>query len=234
MSTITHWQPIATAPKDNARKLYLASFDESGELVALDFDGKWQHMHVDAYDYGYESYWASACGIKEPTHWAYQDEAVPRIVQNFGLTDEHVACVAACLAAGRYVSDTTSRSDRFKKVLRYALFEAARSFPPTVEQAGQVDETSYRRGWHAGYNEGMTHKGTAEEAFQRGFDAALAQPRPVGVPEGWKLVPIETTTEMEIAGGDAIVEKASNYWKALQVWKAMLAAAPAPGKGGEA
>lgn len=60
----------------------------------------------------------------------------------------------------------------------YLLYISA---PPIAEPAQLVeamDDASYRRGWHAGYNEGMTHKGTAEEAFQRGFDAALAHPRP--------------------------------------------------------
>lgn len=72
------WKPIATAPKDNKRALYLARFDSDGKLQELDFDGigehwqeSWEMPHIQGRD------WCSANGIVEPTHWAYQDEPLP-------------------------------------------------------------------------------------------------------------------------------------------------------------
>jgi hypothetical protein len=72
------WEPIETAPRDNARPLYLARFDKSGKLQELDYDGGWEYWqeswelaHINGWD------WVSACGIEEPTHWAYQDGPPP-------------------------------------------------------------------------------------------------------------------------------------------------------------
>lgn len=63
-------------PRDNKRMLYLAEFSE-GKLKSIDFDGIWEQetgtweMPEDYW------YWASANGIEEPTHWAFQDETIP-------------------------------------------------------------------------------------------------------------------------------------------------------------
>jgi hypothetical protein len=89
------WMPIETAPTDNERPLYLARFNEDGELVELDFNGAWEYWdeswemsHINGYC------WVSERGIEEPTHWAYQDEPIPyeappqRKWQ--GLTDEEI------------------------------------------------------------------------------------------------------------------------------------------------
>lgn len=72
------WETIETAPKDNKRPLYLARFNEDGELVELDFDGVWKYWseswelaHINGWC------WMSANGIEEPTHWAYQDAGAP-------------------------------------------------------------------------------------------------------------------------------------------------------------
>ena len=72
------WQPIETAPLDNKRLLYLASFDDDGQLQELDFDGTWEYWeeswemsHINGWC------WMSAKGIEEPTHWAYQDVGAP-------------------------------------------------------------------------------------------------------------------------------------------------------------
>lgn len=46
------------------------------------------------------------------------------------------------------------------------------------------------------------------------------------IPEGWKLVPIEPTIEMEEAGAKGSGEDSTDC--ALGAWKAMLAAAPEP------
>lgn len=72
------WQPIGSAPKDNARPLYLARFNEAEKLAEIDFDGGWDFWqesyelpHVNGWD------WVSANGIENPTHWAYQDGCPP-------------------------------------------------------------------------------------------------------------------------------------------------------------
>ena len=82
-ASITGWQPIETAPKDNSRVLYLARFSESGELAEIDYDGVWEFWqesyempHICGYD------WCSASGIEEPTHWAYQYQPIPRVKQS--------------------------------------------------------------------------------------------------------------------------------------------------------
>lgn len=75
----TGWRPIDTAPRDNKRPLYLAKFDEQGQLRHLDFDGAWE-FESESWEQAYLSdgyYWMSANGIEEPTHWAYQDEPLP-------------------------------------------------------------------------------------------------------------------------------------------------------------
>lgn len=71
------WQPIETAPKDNKRPLYLARFNDKGELVELDFDGSWESESESWELPQVYYYWASASGIEEPTHWAYQDSTPP-------------------------------------------------------------------------------------------------------------------------------------------------------------
>lgn len=59
-------------------------------------------------------------------------------------------------------------------------------------------------------------------AAQWGYVPAGAQPAP-SIPEGWKLVPIVSTAEMDNAGAD----HCDGYWNTAQaVWDAMLAAAP--------
>lgn len=84
------WQPIETAPKDNKRALYLARFNTKGELIELDFDGAWQHdreswemSHIE-YDY-----WCSANGIEDPTHWAYQDEPIPKVKSSCEISESN-------------------------------------------------------------------------------------------------------------------------------------------------
>lgn len=76
------WEPIATAPRDNKRPLYLARINENGKLLEIDFDGGWEFWQ--------ESYemphicgwgWCSANGIEEPTHWAFQDAQLPSVPQ---------------------------------------------------------------------------------------------------------------------------------------------------------
>lgn len=46
------------------------------------------------------------------------------------------------------------------------------------------------------------------------------------VPEGWQLVPVEPTPEMEDQGGIAYWSGESNSESILKVWAAMLAASP--------
>lgn len=75
------WLPIETAPRDNKRMLYLARFDDDGRLEALDFDGIWHHESESWEMPQVYYFWASAHGIEEPTHWAYQDEPLPSTPQ---------------------------------------------------------------------------------------------------------------------------------------------------------
>lgn len=79
---MNQWKPIESAPKDNKRLLYLARFDDDGQLQELDFDGVWEFWqenwempHINGYA------WFSANGIQEPTHWAYQDLGAPPFVR---------------------------------------------------------------------------------------------------------------------------------------------------------
>lgn len=78
-TTISWWQPLDTAPRDNLRSLYLARFDDLGELQELDFNGSWESESESWEIPGVYYYWASANGIEEPTHWAYQDEPLPPV-----------------------------------------------------------------------------------------------------------------------------------------------------------
>lgn len=78
------WLPVETAPKDNKRRLYLARFDDKGELRQLSFDGGWEYWqeshempHINGWG------WVSNDGIEEPTHWAYQDGPPPSSVCTF-------------------------------------------------------------------------------------------------------------------------------------------------------
>jgi hypothetical protein len=71
------WQPIETAPKDNKRPLYFARFDPMGKLAELDFDGIWESESESWEQPQIYYFWASANGIEEPTHWAFQDEPIP-------------------------------------------------------------------------------------------------------------------------------------------------------------
>lgn len=60
----------------------------------------------------------------------------------------------------------------------------------------------------------------------RAWQAARAQAEPSsGVPEGYRLVPVESTVEMDRAGGDAI---SAPVYDAECCWRAMVAAAPTP------
>jgi hypothetical protein len=68
--------------------------------------------------------------------------------------------------------------------------------------------------------------------------AALAQPRPVGVPDGWKLVPVKAMREITEAGRRSLIEssKANVTYDttAAYAYEEMVAAAPAPAKAGGA
>lgn len=70
------WQPIETAPTDNKRLLYLATIVD-GRIIELDFDGIWESDSESWEMPQVYHYWASAKGIEEPTHWAFQDEGAP-------------------------------------------------------------------------------------------------------------------------------------------------------------
>lgn len=66
----TTWQPIAKAPKDNKRPLYLA-FLINGQLNRIWVDG--------GVSDGCNGWFSADGGFVEPTHWAYQDEPIPKV-----------------------------------------------------------------------------------------------------------------------------------------------------------
>ena len=94
------WQPIETAPKDNCRPLYLASFNsDTGELMALDWDGSWESESESWEIPQIYYYWASANGsVEEPTHWAYQDGPPPVMPTKFNIICEtkHNGITGSC------------------------------------------------------------------------------------------------------------------------------------------
>lgn len=70
--------------------------------------------------------------------------------------------------------------------------------------------------------------------IERAYSAPPAQPQApaAAVPEGWVLVPINCSLEMMEAGEKALSDSGVDspmYDDAESCWKAMLAAAPAPG-----
>lgn len=79
----------------------------------------------------------------------------------------------------------------------------------------------YNRGWVAGANSVTERAAELVEAAERASQAGAA-----GVPEGWRLVPVEPTDAMIDAAADVDPERES-------VWAAYLAAAPTPAAEGE-
>jgi hypothetical protein len=71
------WQPIATAPKDGNRPLYLARLSEAGAVDKIDFNGAWESDRESPENPEVYWFWGSASGIEDPTHWAYQDGPPP-------------------------------------------------------------------------------------------------------------------------------------------------------------
>ena len=83
-----------------------------------------------------------------------------------------------------------------------------------------------------GFATATIHQGSAtwcqsEDAIEA-LRTALAQQ---GEPQGWKLVPVDPTTEMKFAGQEyisATANRAKGLWWYGNLYEAMLAAAPAP------
>lgn len=74
------WQPIATAPKDNKRPLWIATFNEDGTLQLFDYNACWVREYESWECPQPYQYWASENGtVEEPTHWMYQPEGFDRI-----------------------------------------------------------------------------------------------------------------------------------------------------------
>jgi hypothetical protein len=100
------WEPIETAPRDSKRLLYLARFNEAGEMCELDFNGSWEYWeeswelaHINGWC------WTSANGIEEPTHWAYQDAGAPPAMHSELMTRvrEIIAAHDGLRAAARHL-----------------------------------------------------------------------------------------------------------------------------------
>ncbi|ALV06662.1 hypothetical protein [Roseateles depolymerans] len=67
-------------------------------------------------------------------------------------------------------------------------------------------------------------------AITRGVICAKPETKAQAVPEGWKLVPVEPTEAMGIAGGIALEASSAHdiIGPLIDAWSAMLAAAPQP------
>ena len=78
--TMSEWQPIETAPKDNKVPLFLARFNEDGTIQSFDYDGIWESDYESWEMPQVYYFWASANGnVEEPTHWMLQPEWFVRI-----------------------------------------------------------------------------------------------------------------------------------------------------------
>ena len=100
---------------------------------------------------------------------------------------------------------------------------------------------------HAQSNSDDGHKGTAAyvqwqemraemgELIRAAYAAPTTQPAPAvpaaGVPDGWKLVPVEPTGVMKDCGAGSLPLAAARPWAAGDCYRAMLAAAPQPPTG---
>lgn len=74
--------------------------------------------------------------------------------------------------------------------------------------------------------------GSPAYEFRALYTRPAAQPVQVQVPEGWRLVPVDLTPAMLMAGNKAAHEGGCDLWQMtreiLNAWPAMLAAAPLP------
>ena len=128
------WQPIDTAPKDNARPLYFARFNAAGQLQEIDFDGGWDEVNE-----GHEAIpqfywdWVSANGIENPTHWAYQDGPPPAPVAGEAVWSDEAAHAFRC-AADAVGAHWYSWPDRFRAGMKAALAQdrAAQGAAPSA------------------------------------------------------------------------------------------------------
>lgn len=170
------WEPIETAPKDNERALYLARFNESGELVELDFNGAWEYWQESwelAHINGYA--WVSENGIEEPTHWAYQDLPLPKITTNpaaaineqlLFLLKEVNRQAKLGRISGRFAFESTS--------LFYLLEDAIAAAEATkkVETPYQTGQRLYRNGVGISDIWGAVKSDVDMDECQRGYDDA--------------------------------------------------------------
>jgi hypothetical protein len=99
------WQPIETAPKDNKRPLFLAHFNEAGQLTEFDWNASWESESESWEIPQTYYYWASENGsVEEPTHWMYQPDwfasaaphPAPAPVQ--AVCNRNCDCVGECKA----------------------------------------------------------------------------------------------------------------------------------------
>lgn len=135
----TTWKPIATAPKDNKRKLYLAQFaSDTSELLGLDYYGQW--WYPEAKGTNGLGAWECARGLLfSATHWAYQDEPIPQVPfaeNNDGLvrTIARALCKesAECCQVNE-ADDWEVYSQSYFSMARVALDAMLAAQPPKVE-----------------------------------------------------------------------------------------------------
>lgn len=98
-----------------------------------------------------------------------------------------------------------------------AIAQFAQTFPMTSESAagGNPNDIELRRYYLLGWDD----------------RAALSAPPAAGAPEGWKLVPVEPTAEMQAAGATAIrfeTTPINKLFTGNAVYRAAISAAPTP------
>lgn len=77
---IKTWLPIASAPKDNKRPLFIARFNNDGSMQSFDYDASYEQEQESWEIPQLYWVWMSANGnVEEPTHWMYQPEGFAKL-----------------------------------------------------------------------------------------------------------------------------------------------------------
>lgn len=143
------------------------------------------------------------------------------------------AYVGELIEAAAEVYRISDREHEAWRRLRAALVAARKAQRPRVSDAAvepvtQGEQVSPPR-YSYGADDSVMLLNPEDSTYTRGAPAAS----PDGVPDGWKLVPVEATPEMLAAGYDQLPRNMYGEVRrkdAVPVWEAMLAAAPQPGE----
>ena len=154
---------------------------------------------------------------QEPVAWCATDET-ETVVEALGMNQSRRFDTALYLAPGAQPAPSLASDD-------VSLISEGKTQPAQSVKGAIIDDLQSQFD-----TEGITEHDSGD-ALIRLSDAIaavednFAQPEP-SVPEGWKLVPIVSTPEMDEAGSDHCDGYLSYLSTAKAVWDAMLAAAP--------